>query len=278
VNVDLGNQDMGIFSGAAAKVNRLWKSYKKLREAASISNHFAKYLAPKVANSANLKQEVFKIRHNVYCDELAFEPVKPDGMEVDEFDAFSVHCLIQHIATETYAGTIRLVTPREEGQLLPIEKYCANAIEHPEFTPDKLDRRQICELSRLAVPEQFRRRKFDSHPGAATGVINEEVYSETELRCFPFIAIGLYMSAASIAFKMGINHAFVMMEPRLARSMGFIGIKFVKIGPTIEYHGQRAPYYINAELLMKSLSPSFRMMLKDIQNTINKQVNLPSEL
>ena len=215
---------------------------------------------------------MYKIRHNVYCEELAFEPVRENGKETDDFDAWSQYCMIQHLNTQAYAGTVRLVTPKNEGELLPLEKFCLHSISHPEFTPAHFKREEICEISRLAVPAQFRRRAMDKFAGAATGAINETTYSETELRCFPFIAIGLYLTAASLALSQGIRHAFVMMEPRLARSMRFIGIKFVQIGPTIDYHGQRAPYYINAELLLKNLTPGFKYMLKDIQSQVNKQI------
>ena len=109
---------------------------------------------------------------------------------------------------------------------------------------------------------------MDQFAGAATGAINTKTYSENELRCFPFIAIGLYFSAAALAMKQGIKHAYVMMEPRLARSMRFIGIKFEQIGPVIDYHGRRAPYYINQELLLKNLTPGFAVMLKHIQKSI----------
>ena len=265
-------QNKSFLENATSHVSKLWKGYQKIREAAAISEHFSTYLAPQIAISEDLRTEVFKIRHNVYCEELAFEPVKESGLEMDDFDQFSVHCLIQHLSTHRNAGTVRMVIPRKKGQLLPLEKYCSHSIEHEEFAPHLLNRDEICEISRLAVPEQFRRRNTDNHDGAAVGVINEKTYSENELRCFPFIATGLYMSAASMAFGMGIKHAFVMMEPRLARSMRFIGIKFVKIGPTIEYHGQRAPYYISTEMLMTSLSPGFKAMLSDIQAVVNYQL------
>ncbi len=62
-----------------------------------------------------------------------------------------------------------------------------------------------------------------------------------------------------------------MMEPRLARSMGFVGIKFKQIGPVVDYHGKRAPYYINQELLKTKLSPSFLKMLTDIRLSISAQ-------
>jgi N-acyl amino acid synthase of PEP-CTERM/exosortase system len=116
---------------------------------------------------------------------------------------------------------------------------------------------------------KFRRRQSDKFKGASTGAINTHSYSDTELRCFPFIAIGLYLSAASVVIEKDIKHTFVMMEPRLARSMRFVGIQFEQIGPTINYHGKRAPYYINPSLLMQNLSPSFKIMLRDIRKTLN---------
>ena len=111
---------------------------------------------------------------------------------------------------------------------------------------------------------------MDKFSGAAIGVINEHTYSENELRCFPFIAIGLYFSAAALVIHNDIKHTYVMMEPRLARSMRFIGIQFEQIGPVVDYHGKRAPYYINPTLLFHNLRPSFRVMLNDIQETIGK--------
>lgn len=256
------------------KITKLWQNYQRLREASAISRHFSSFLKPVIALDDSLSETVYKIRHKVYCEELKFEPPRKDGMETDEFDAYSQYCMIQHSGTQNFAGTVRLVTPNDDSQLLPLEKYCLHSIEDNEFSPQFFNRSEICEISRLAVPAEFRRREMDKHVGAATGVINENTYSEKELRCFPFIAIGLYLTAASLALGKGIQHAFVMMEPRLARSMGFIGIKFVQIGPTIDYHGKRAPYYINAELLLKNLTPGFKCMLRDIQIQVNKQINL----
>lgn len=260
-------------SELVGKNNRLGKlisGYSKLKEANYISSHFSTYLTPTIASSEELKNEVYRIRHNVYCEELAFEPVREDGLELDEFDAFSMHCLIQHVSSQNYAGTVRIVRPTEEHQKLPIEKYCLNSITHEELNPANFAREDICEVSRLAVPKAFRRRQMDDHDGAAVGIINQQSYSETELRCFPFIAVGLYFAAAGMALEQGIKHAYVMMEPRLARSMGFVGIKFQQIGPVVDYHGKRAPYYINQKLLNTSLSPSFAKMLSDIRVGLNR--------
>ncbi|MFT4937525.1 MAG: N-acyl amino acid synthase of PEP-CTERM/exosortase system [Paraglaciecola sp.] len=241
------------------------------RQATQISDHFSEYLSATFAHNETLRKESFKIRHNVYCEELKYEALSPNQMETDGFDEHSSHCLIKHIPSGDFAGTVRVVRSENEQQLLPIEKYCISTISDNNVHPEDFSRSEICEISRLAVPVQFRKRQADNFLGSATGVINERVYSERELRCFPFIAVGLYLSAASICVHYGIKHCFVMMEPRLARSLRFVGIPFKQVGPVVEYHGQRAPYYISRELLMNGLSPGFKTMLSGIEKEISIQ-------
>lgn len=245
-------------------------SAKASREAHSIADHFTEFLQPHIAVDQTLKEEAFKIRHNVYCEELAFEDVRENGQETDEFDAQSLFSLIKHKPTETFTSCVRLVTSNGPDQLLPIEKYCMSSITNQELSPERFNRTEIAEISRLAVKSDFRRRKADHYKGSGTGVISETSYSETELRCFPFIAIGLYMAAATMGMNTGIRHVYVMMEPRLARSMKFIGITFQQLGPTVNYHGSRAPYYISPEIFMTNLSPGF----KSLYNTIEKDICL----
>lgn len=233
-------------------------------EASRMATHFSSFMLPKLATSKKEINDSFALRHGVYCEELNFEAVRDNGLENDAFDAHALHCLIEHKSTNKYVGTIRVVCSSDSSELLPLEKYCLDSIDHPNLHPANFPREKICEISRLAVPKEFRRRRADQHEGAATGVINETAYSETELRCFPFIAVGLYLSAASITLNKGIDHCFVMMEPRLARSMKFIGIEFTRIGPVVEYHGKRAPYHIDPRTLVETLSPGFIKLLSNI--------------
>ena len=65
-----------------------------------------------------------------------------------------------------------------------------------------------------------------------------------------------------------------MMEPRLARSLRFVGISFEKVGPIVEYHGQRAPYYISRNLLMTGLTPGFKKILNNIDKKIISQFKI----
>jgi len=247
-------------------------SIKVNHDAAKIADHFTMFLKPQYASTDDLRREVYKIRHNVYCEELALESAKDDGMELDEFDSHSIFALIQHKPTHNYTSCVRIVRSSCEDELLPIEKFCYDAIQNKDYDPRNFKRSEIGEISRLAVKSDFRRRKSDRFKGSATGVIREDSYSESELRCFPFIAIGLYMIACSLVIDKGIKHAFVMMEPRLARSMKFVGIKFVQIGEPIEYHGLRAPYYINPEIFVENLSSGFKSLFKEIQKDIRSQL------
>ena len=247
-------------------------SAKASKKANSIAKHFNQFLHPHVAVNQQLKEEVFKIRHKVYCEELAFEAISENGQEIDEFDKQSWFLLIEHIPSKTFTSCIRLVTSRNDDELLPIEKFCLNSITNTTLKPHCFQRSEIAEISRLAVTPDFRRRKSDNFQGSGTGAISENNYSEAEFRCFPFITVGLYMAAATMGINMGIRHVYVMMEPRLARSMKFIGITFKQLGNPVEYHGLRAPYYINSDIFMNNLTPGFRALYQTIEQEIRLQL------
>ena len=234
-------------------------------EANTIAEHFSMYLKPQIAKSDDLRREVYKLRHQVYCEELHFEDVRQGYEEFDEFDPRAIHCFIRHLKTSALAGTVRLITSSTEQQLLPMEQFCAYSITGETLHPKNFDRAEICEMSRLAVPAAFRKRQIDKYDGVATGVIDESVFSATELRCFPFIAICLYMAAAAMSYKTKRYHVFVMMEPRLARSLSFVGINFTKIGETIEFHGKRAPYYVDSRSLKKTMSSGYVKLLESVE-------------
>jgi len=253
-------------------VTKKLASMKVNHDAKSIAEHFTQFLSPEVANTPELRDEVFKIRHNVYCEELAFEDVKEEGKEQDEFDEQSIFSLIRHKPTNSFTSCVRVVKSNSAQELLPIEQFCMESIQNKELHPSNFPRHEICEISRLAVKADFRRRASDKFKGSAVGAISENSYSETELRCFPFIAIGLYMAAATMAINTGIKHTYVMMEPRLARSMKFVGIKFIQLGDAIDYHGLRAPYYINPNIFLENLSPGFASLYQSIKADISEHL------
>lgn len=245
-------------------------------DAKVISQHFSEHLRPQIAADDTLKHEVYRLRHQVYCEELHFEDVKATYEECDEFDLRAIHCFVRHLRSNSLAGTVRLISSNSADELLPLEQFCSDAIDHPHLSPANFPRDSICEISRLAVPENFRKRAIDKFKGAATGAINEQAFSDTELRCFPYIAICLYLAATAMAMQTHRYHGFVMMEPRLARSLTFVGIKFHCIGKLIEFHGKRAPYYIDARELRKNLSPGYLKLLESVEKDLFRAVDAKS--
>jgi len=237
-------------------------------EAEAIAKHFSQYLKPQLAQSELLKQQVYQLRYQVYCEELHYEEINPAHIEQDEFDERAIHCFIRHLGSDRLAGTLRLISTFTNEELLPMEKFCPHAITSDTLKPRRFLPHQICELSRLAVPLAFRKRQVDQFSGGATGAINEQAFSTHELRFFPYIAISLYMSAIAMCYKTRRVHIFVMMEPRLARSLNFIGIHSTGIGPTVEYHGKRAAFYIDAREVRKTLSPGYRKLLAMIEKEL----------
>ncbi|MCC5451111.1 PEP-CTERM/exosortase system-associated acyltransferase [Rheinheimera sp. UJ51] len=238
------------------------------KDAKNISEHFSHYLQPTIANSHALREEVYRLRHQVYCEELQFEQTNSVHQEKDDFDEHAIHCFVRHLSSKQLAGTVRLIYSRQPEELLPIEKYCAHAITDKHIFPGRFAREEICEISRLAVPAAFRKRAVDNFAGAATGAIDHTTFSATELRCFPYIAICLYMSAAAMSYKTKRYYGFVMMEPRLAKSLSYVGIKFHQLGDAVEYHGLRAAYFIDSRELRKTLSGGYQSLLKSVEHEL----------
>jgi len=244
------------------------QTHSKGKDINHIATHFSRYLKPVIATTEALKQQSYAIRHNVYCEELAFEAIQPNGLETDEFDQYSVPCLIQHVTSSLYAGTVRMVRPTQSTHQLPIEKLGLNNISDTQLLPTNFNRNEITEISRLAVPANFRRRTMDKFEGVERGAINPMNLSPFELRCFPFIAVGLYLTATALIIREDIKHIYVMIEPRLARNMRLVGIKFRQIGPIINHHGQRAVHYIDQESLRTGLSGGYA----ELRNTISRTI------
>lgn len=253
----------------AKTIKRTYSAYQSLQEVKRISKYFSNYFQPVIANNQKEVAGAHKIRHDVFCKELALFEATSSNYESDQYDNYSMQCLIEHQRTGAYAGTVRLIMPTSDDDSLPIENVALASITETKYLPSNFNRDEVCEISRIAIPREFRRRKMDKFKGAANAGINEETYSEQELRCFPLIAVGLYMSTAALALKQGKKHAFFMVEPRLAKSMRYIGIKLIKIGNEFEYVGTRAPYYINNEDFLNHISPSFKFMMEQFMKKID---------
>jgi len=172
-------------------------------EAENIAKHFSSYLKPRLAKTDQLKHEVYKLRYQVYCEELQFEEANQQRTEQDEFDLRSLHCFIRHASSGALAGTLRAIITRNNNELLPMEKFCPQAISDENLRPRHFLPHQICEVSRLAVPLAFRKRQADQFTGGATGAINEQTFSTHELRFFLTLPLACIYRQLHSARKVG---------------------------------------------------------------------------
>ena len=227
---------------------------------------FHKYFNAVAAAGDELRSEVFRIRYDVYCDELRFEDPSrfPDKQETDPFDRFSLHCLLLHKASGTFAGCVRLVqvNPQRPAEPLPFERLCKGRMYEDVLARLVPDRLKVGEISRLAVRSSFRRRKGESDVPA--GVVEERRGNFGGMRT-PWIALGLYLSAAAIGLIKGLDGVFALMEPRLARRLGSYGIRFQQVGDPVEHRGERAPFFISREDLYAGVPPPVRGLLEVIE-------------
>ena len=113
----------------------------------SILDAFNYYFEMVAVDSEELKQEVYKLRYQVYCLEKDFENPEQhtDGLEYDEYDEHSCHYLIRHRATDSYMATTRLILPNRYP--FPIE---ANSQIDTKLVKN-INRANLAELSRFCV-------------------------------------------------------------------------------------------------------------------------------
>jgi N-acyl-L-homoserine lactone synthetase len=167
-----------------------------------------------VANTPELREEVFRLRYQVYCVERAFEP-GCDGKEFDEFDSRAGHVLLVHRASGDPIGTVRVIPPSPTAGLrgLPMSSICApGLLRHlPPLTTG--------EISRFAVSKQ---RRLSCQAGA-------------------MVRLGLMQGVLRLSVELGLTDWCAIMEPTLLRLQRMNAIYFSPLGPLVEHHGLRQP-------------------------------------
>ncbi len=212
-----------------------------------------------------------RIRHAVYCEDLPFEPIRPDGRERDEYDSHALHCLLRHRASDQFMGVTRLVLPPPapaDGPL-PFERTCGAALYRGELDPARLPRERIAEVSRLAVLREFRRRRGEA--GSPLPLSEEDFGTPLQPRC-PFIPIGLYLGAIALAQKLGIDTLFTLTEPRLALHFARFGVPVIQIGEGVEHRGLRIPSMIRINEVMAHMNPRVRPMWEEVRREVEEKL------
>lgn len=202
-----------------------------------------------------LRDEVFRIRYGVYCVEgliPGFDAKQfPDGLERDCHDAQSVHALLRHCPSGTWAGTVRLVRPDPviASGLLPIEQHGIGRFDRA-LAGTLPSRDRVAEISRLVLTRQFRARPGESRtPYGARP--DPTIPGSDSRRRFPHTALGLFVAITRLSVMHGIDFWYAAMEARLNRLLQGFSLKLDQIGPEIEYHGSRLPFFSEADAVLR---------------------------
>ena len=194
-------------------------------------------------------RQLFRLRHSVYCDEFRYEEPQPDGLEMDGYDDRAWHAVLRYRGTSAdkpqLAGCVRLVyaEPWRAAPELPFQAHYRLPLFAGAPAPGQFKPGQVCEISRLAVHQDFRRRSKEGE--AKEGAI--AMPEAEQARTFPMLADALFAAATVLFVHKRKDHVFVMMEPRLHRRLHRReGIRFQQIGALTEFRGRRAPFYLKA--------------------------------
>ena len=233
---------------------------------------FKQYFEIIPAFTEELKHEAYRIRHSVYCEDLHFEATRTDGFETDEYDTHALHLLIRNTQQERFIGCVRIIIPPDSlDWLLPFENTCANTLNRAIIDPVKLPRKQIAEVSRLAVISSFRRRK-----GEANNPVNltENDFDACPSPRFPYIPLGLYYGAVELARLYGVRLLFILTEERLANHFNKLGFEIQFIGAPTEHHGLRFPSMFSIDKTLQNIRPAiyplYQAIARDIQTGMRK--------
>jgi N-acyl amino acid synthase of PEP-CTERM/exosortase system len=239
----------------------------------SLSEHFSEYFNIMIANTLELKEEVFRIRYQVYCQELGYEPLSnfPDQMEKDAYDPRSIHCILQHKSTGIYAGCVRLVLSdsHQPQAKFPFENICTDHL----IDFNDIPRERFGEVSRLAVLGRFRKREGEQK--TTSGLImfddkKKEKEEDIQQRRFPVIALSLYLASTCVGLELGLGYAVTLMEPRLARHLRMTGLIARPVGQIVDFHGKRGPFVMEKQEVLNGLSKNTEVfgLFQNIQDSI----------
>lgn len=236
----------------------------------SLSSHFSRYFSICIANTPKLKEEVFRIRYQVYCEELGYEPLSkfPDHMERDLYDSRAIHCLLQHTPSGLYAGCVRLVLSDSHNPdaKFPFENVCSDHL----IDFNELGRSHFGEVSRLAVISQFRKREGEQKTPGGLIKFDDQQQEQGEQRRSPVIALSLYLAAIGLLVTFEFDYGLTLMEPRLARHLRMVGILSRPIGKAVEFHGKRGPFILNTSEIVQNFpnKPEIDNLFRNIQASI----------
>lgn len=256
----------------------LYSKIAHSREMLHLHKHFQKYFKVVPATTPEMVNEALRIRHEVYCEELGWEPEKENGLEVDAYDKNALHCLLMAVNSQRYIGCVRIVLPNPDdlNHSLPLMELCGNSLYpgHPDL--DGMAKSEVAEVSRLAIVADFRRRKNERANPVSLNL--EEDSSMQGRRRFPYIPVGLYIGMLELASFYGIKTLYLVTERMLATHFSRLGGNLTPVGEFIEHRGKRRPYVMDVNNVLKGTSVFMRPLIRTIRKDVKSALSDSPEI
>jgi len=238
----------------------------------SLAQNFSCYFKIALGISHQQQRYAFAIRYQVYAEELGWEPLNEARLETDTCDEYAYHCLLEHKRSGDIAGCVRLVIPalatRDAKLPCQLHQVPLSGTQHREL----LTAGKIGEISRLAVPSNFRRRAQEAGKPFVLDEHNSiSVYTEEERRNFPNISIGLYLAAIAMVEICDLDRVLVVMEPRLQRHLNRYGLVFQQLTDVFDLRGKRALFELPRKELTSNMGEGILSLYRFIHEDLSSQ-------
>lgn len=221
----------------------------------------------RLASSETDKHEIYRLRHEVFLQELGYElsGVPENGEERDDYDSNAIYIVVFCRVTQQIVGSARIVVPQLHviGSLsyLPVENYCGGSLASNTIDLENIPRDKLCEISRIVVARQYRKRKDlegNDLQTAGLDAVNR------------LISIALFVSSAALLETMGRPHVMGFIEKKFARLLRGTGMKIERISPFHDICGLRAAYYGNTRDSLSHVSPLFSHMYALVKERLDQ--------
>jgi N-acyl amino acid synthase of PEP-CTERM/exosortase system len=210
-----------------------------------------------LADNPDLVRRAFETRYQVYCVENHFESAAEhgDGLESDEYDGRSSHCVLTYRPTGEVMGTVRLILPAG-GRL---DSFSMRGIAEKTGGNLPIPAASTAEVSRFSISKR-------SRPETSSHGHNLREMAGALRRAEPLMSLGLIQGLVRMSAMHRITHWCAVMEPKMLRMLSAMGIHFIPVGEPVEYHGLRQLCYVEVGAVLRSMErerPSFWEIVAD---------------
>ncbi len=210
------------------------------------------------ADTAELKEQAYKLRYDVYCLENNFEkpPFADEELEYDGYDERAIHHVLKHKPTGEIVGTLRVVLPNDEfpDESFPAQKACRHPLLHSDSRALTL-----FEISRFCTSKKFRKRERDGRTLSAyyeQDIVKGQSHNGTPIfirRTIPYMAAALLQGAFETALSARILEGVWLVDSCHLSSLDKIGFSYKVLGPHVKEHGGVQPVVFNIKHVLDTM-------------------------